>query len=710
MLADEFPYLKRCLIDPRLIGHEATLSSFAANNSSPRADMWSSHIKQTLVVKGTEFPKIYSGWEQNHGEYIFSKSRRNQDAQVLAVIPKYAHKIGKFKISNNPQITVIWVGLEDRKIYYSTVDTYTRCSDGFGYENVFTPAVNRLQPDQFLPKDEVLVTSPNIKGGAYCYGVNANVAYMTADETIEDAMWISQSLADKLESVEIRRETIIVDENTHPINLYGDNIDFKFIPDIGEYVGDNGILCAFRPITDESFIADTMINELTDIHRNHDKIFYAPPGTKILDLDFYISKNTKIPKTTFDQVEKYKECIEEYYRNIVAVYRQYQGRYELSYEFNTLVTTAIARLAAAGVRADGVPPHPKAKLLNRSGHPIDFLQIMVTYITKRPCSNGFKVTGKQGEKGVICKITPDEDMPTDEQGFKADLVINPGSIVARMNGGQFYEQGINRISEFVRRRVQYIASTNLDLAFETLMDYYNDIFPEHADLIKSLKTTKEKRDAFVHNCIADGIYLHIPPALDTIGFDLIDKLVQKWNVVESPVTYTKRDIDGNIVGTFKTEVPVAIGAKYLVLLGKIPEGCSSGVSHVNQYNTPMKHNARSRYPIRANPMRFGEDEVRVITMDLEDTSEHMRLTCLQANSPIGVEAMINALLYSDKPTQIERVQVGNAKTLEESNTLLARSNTVVALFWHQMNTIGIDHVTVTHEPMPTARRVEEPTE
>ena len=120
----------------------------------------------------------------------------------------------------------------------------------------------------------------------------------------------------------------------------------------------------------------------------------------------------------------------------------------------------------------------------------------------------------------------------------------------------------------------------------------------------------------------------------------------------------------------------------------------------------MKSGSRSQYPIRNNPMRFGEDEQRIISMDLADPSEHLRLTCLQANSPKGVETTIKTLLMSDYPTRINRIDVGG-RTLMESNTILSRSNTVLALFWHQMETIGIDSTTETFDAMPTAHRKED---
>ncbi|MFO6284994.1 hypothetical protein ACLBVW_36075, partial [Pseudomonas aeruginosa] len=44
-------------------------------------------------------------------------------------------------------------------------------------------------------------------------------------------------------------------------------------------------------------------------------------------------------------------------------------------------------------------------------------------------------------KGVICKVMEDEDMPIDENGNRADLIIFGGSTMLRSNYGRIYEHG-----------------------------------------------------------------------------------------------------------------------------------------------------------------------------------------------------------------------------------------------------------------------------
>lgn len=692
-LGREFPYLNNVNMDHRLLGFQAGHNSFVQNTSAGRLDMWSSHMNQAMVLEGATFPRLFSGYEQNLGDYEFSKTERDQDIVVLAVIPKYPMIHGDRNIRKNPSITVIYRGLDDNRIGYMEVDSYTKCSDGFGYENKY---LNRhlLDVGQVITKDVKMVTSPIHKDGLYCPGVEAQVAYMTLEDTIEDAMLISRSLADKMTTTEIHRETITIDANQHPLNLYGDETEFKFLPDIGEVVGSHGLLCGFRNVTPESFISDAMPSALNIPQATHDDNYYAAPGSEILDIDFHVAKGAKIQKYLYSQVEKYTYANHNYWQRVLAVYQEYKSKYRLSPAFNTLVTIGIQRLIAAGFSVPGTQRRSKVKLIAKSKRPIDFIQVTITYMSRRACANGFKITAKYGNKGVICRIAEDEDMPTDQNGFRADLVIDPASVGARMNTGQLYEQAINRTSEFVRRQVKEINTMDPGMAWNYLIDYYATINPNYANLV--VETKGQQQDRHLADVIKNGIYIHIPPALDTIHMDLIMHLEEKYQIPITPVTFKQRDVDGNITGVFTTKRPVCIGSLYVFLLCKIPDPSSPGVAHVNQYNTPMKPppSDRLRHPIRRAPIRFGEDEVRIESMDLRDTAEAMRLMCLQANSQKGVDMLVEELLTNPHPTRIKRIPISNEELLN--------SNTIVLMFRHMMATIGLD--SSRRGPFPTRER------
>ena len=85
--------------------------------------------------------------------------------------------------------------------------------------------------------------------------------------------------------------------------------------------------------------------------------------------------------------------------------------------------------------------------------------VKVFVAVKRKLQPGDKMAGRHGNKGVISRILPVEDMPFLEDGTPVDIVLNPLGVPSRMNVGQIFEthlgwaaRGLGRqISEAARR-------------------------------------------------------------------------------------------------------------------------------------------------------------------------------------------------------------------------------------------------------------------
>ena len=65
--------------------------------------------------------------------------------------------------------------------------------------------------------------------------------------------------------------------------------------------------------------------------------------------------------------------------------------------------------------------------------------VKVFVAVKRRLMPGDKMAGRHGNKGVISKIVPVEDMPYMESGKPVDIVLNPLGVPSRMNVGQILE-------------------------------------------------------------------------------------------------------------------------------------------------------------------------------------------------------------------------------------------------------------------------------
>ena len=82
-------------------------------------------------------------------------------------------------------------------------------------------------------------------------------------------------------------------------------------------------------------------------------------------------------------------------------------------------------------------------------------KVQVFVATKRKMAVGDKMAGRHGNKGVIGKILPEEDMPFLEDGTPVDIVLNPLGVPSRMNVGQVMETQLGW------------AAQKLGLSFET---------------------------------------------------------------------------------------------------------------------------------------------------------------------------------------------------------------------------------------------------
>src|SRR3989449_1496482 len=80
------------------------------------------------------------------------------------------------------------------------------------------------------------------------------------------------------------------------------------------------------------------------------------------------------------------------------------------------------------------------KILQPDELPPGVIQLVKVYIAeKRKISVGDKMAGRHGNKGIIARIVPEEDMPFLPDGRPLDIVLNPLGVPSRMNVGQILE-------------------------------------------------------------------------------------------------------------------------------------------------------------------------------------------------------------------------------------------------------------------------------
>lgn len=650
-------------IDHRLIGL-TNLLSIGSNCSAGRQEMFSNHIQQCRPVIGAELPDVFSGFESLLADYTFNSASIENDVKVLAVVNKF--NVGGY----NPLRTVIYRDLTTGEISYFDVRRYSSYSNDYGYENVIK---THIQAGDILRPDMEIYSSPNKDGDVYKMGINANVAYMTLLETTEDLFPISESFAKRLSPLSVSTKSINVNLKRFPLNLYGNAEEFKIFPDIGEFVRPDGVLCAWRPSSKASMMFDLHPSRLNTVNHLFDQKVYAYPEAQVVDIDVYVNANENIPVHAYGQIMRYHEALLTYHQTVLDVYIKYKSM-PISGKFNTLVTKAMGMLLAAKRHVPEFDKRPRIQLVDKFS-PIS-LKIDITIAHRVVVNNGFKCTGRAGDKGVVV-ILPDEAMPVDEQGFRADICVDPVSVLKRTNIIQLYEQFINRL---LKIEAMNLPSYGDDLSqYNRVMEVLSDINIEYAKVVMSVHDTPAKISAFVKECRENTIKICIPPAYDKLTTDMIEFLYEKYKVPISKVSFEINTPEGPKRITSKH--PVMIGSKYIYLLAKYPKPIASGLGYVNHFHYPTHTSDKNGVPVGSNPIRFGEAESRMLATAV-GTDQVVRLRGLYGNTKIGPERLLNALLDSQAPSAIPKAPIDTYE--------LADNDFAVRIAHHMFNTVGID--------------------
>jgi DNA-directed RNA polymerase subunit beta len=96
----------------------------------------------------------------------------------------------------------------------------------------------------------------------------------------------------------------------------------------------------------------------------------------------------------------------------------------------------------------------RKKLTQGDELPPGVLKMVKVYVAvKRRLQPGDKMAGRHGNKGVISKITPVEDMPHMADGTPVDIVLNPLGVPSRMNVGQILETHLGWAAKGLGHRI-----------------------------------------------------------------------------------------------------------------------------------------------------------------------------------------------------------------------------------------------------------------
>ncbi|MBA2351318.1 MAG: DNA-directed RNA polymerase subunit beta [Pseudomonadota bacterium] len=133
-------------------------------------------------------------------------------------------------------------------------------------------------------------------------------------------------------------------------------------------------------------------------------------------------------------------------------------------------------IAQKRVDFDAAFEEKKKKLTSGDELPPGVQKMVKVYVAvKRRLQPGDKMAGRHGNKGVISKIVPVEDMPYMEDGTPMDIVLNPLGVPSRMNVGQILETHLGWASKGLGRKIgdMLAAQTKVAEVRKLLTQIYN---------------------------------------------------------------------------------------------------------------------------------------------------------------------------------------------------------------------------------------------
>ena len=203
----------------------------------------------------------------------------------------------------------------------------------------------------------------------------------------------------------------------------------------------------------------------------------------------------------------------------------------------------------------------KDKLTKGDELPPGVIKLVKVYIAmKRKLSVGDKMAGRHGNKGVIARILPEEDMPYLEDGTPVEIVLNPLGVPSRMNVGQILETHLGwaghelglKIAELLKQNTRAEAiRRDLKVLFQdtVLADTIADM---SEDELEAVAPTLNK-GVFMGSAVFDG-------ARETE----IKALLESAGLPTSGKTTLRDGMTGE-----KFELPVTVGYIYMLKLSHL---------------------------------------------------------------------------------------------------------------------------------------------
>ena len=467
----------------QLVSVAAALIPFLENDDANRALMGSNMMRQAVPLLKAQAPFVGTGME----------SVVARDSGVV-VVAKRAGVVDQVDSSR------IVIRADKKEVKDTGVDIYRLSKFQRSNQNTCINQKPLVNVGDYVEMNDIIADGPASKIGELALGKNVTVAFMPWNGyNYEDSILISEKLVvdDVFTSVHIEefevlaRDTKLGQEDiTRDIPNVGDealtNLDEAGIVQIGAKVHPGDILVGKvtpkgeSPMTPEEKLLRAIFGEkAADVK---DTSLRLPPGVSgtIVEVRVFsrrgIDKDERALSNERQQIEQLhkdmedeKNILESSFKNsLIELFLKQEhlsGIEKMSknkkIELANVESLKLNLLRKVKVKDDKIMLKIESLceafeeslevLNNNFKDKVDKVQsgddllpgvmklIKVFVAVKRQLAPGDKMSGRHGNKGVISRIIPAEDMPYMEDGNPVDIVLNPLGVPSRMNVGQILE-------------------------------------------------------------------------------------------------------------------------------------------------------------------------------------------------------------------------------------------------------------------------------
>lgn len=257
----------------------------------------------------------------------------------------------------------------------------------------------------------------------------------------------------------------------------------------------------------------------------------------------------------------------------------------------------------------------------------------------------------------------DNEMPYDNFGNRADVIMDPSSVPSRMNAGRLYEQYFNAISRHTKKQVinmlgnvQDVSVCNdsqINQAFDVVLGLLKIIGTEQYDGYKQIKD-RETKEVVLQEIIDKELFLLYKISSAKKPYQI--SLEVQGTMYEPPIDHI--NIKSN--GMFKPSIDkIMIAPLYVILLAKTADNfLSTASAKTNHYGLPIGvgNTGKHRLPWRNSPVKIlSETETRLFlaygsrlgVAELKDrgnameTHEHVYRNILNARTPTNIDRVVD---------------------------------------------------------------------